>query len=283
MLFAAFACARFANESASLLLLGMYGLLVWVGDDPLTQTITLGLRGLMRWLAGVALISLLLLLPLETASIAATWPPGMGMLQMVAWHTAYGQAWLLRAGLTLVLLLAAWRGVSARWLLLWAVLQLAPLALSGHAAMQEGVPGWVHRVNHVLHLCCAGFWLGSMLVFLRYMAAVAIPAQRPLAIHALQRFSGAGHVAVAGVLLTGCINTALVLPQLPLPGASAWQSLLWLKVLVTGWMLGIAVVNRYRRVPRHEYAAVCRQTRLEIGLGLVALGLVAVLGLLSPV
>ena len=39
-------------------------------------------------------------------------------------------------------------------------LALLPLALSGHAAMEEGRTGLLHALNDMLHCLAAGFWLG---------------------------------------------------------------------------------------------------------------------------
>ena len=42
---------------------------------------------------------------------------------------------------------------------------LASLGLVGHAAMQTGAEGVLHRMNHAVHLLTAGAWLGGLIPF----------------------------------------------------------------------------------------------------------------------
>ena len=65
-----------------------------------------------------------------------------------------------------------------------------------------------------------------------------------------RRFSGVGHVAVAIVLLTGIVNTMLILGGLPTNFASPYQLLLAIKIALVLLMIGVALVNRYVAVPR---------------------------------
>lgn len=106
---------------------------------------------------------------------------------------------------------------------------------------------------------------------------------------ALRRFSTVGHAAVAIVLLTGVANTVLILGRWPGDFASPYRTLLAAKITLVLLMTGLAVLNRYGFVPRHAQRQtraideIGRATRGEIALGLGALGLVAVFGLLEPV
>ena len=64
-------------------------------------------------------------------------------------------------------------------------LALLPLALSGHAAMEEGRTGLLHALNDMLHCLAAGFWLGSLPVFLLILRRWTEPACRADATRAL--------------------------------------------------------------------------------------------------
>lgn len=54
-------------------------------------------------------------------------------------------------------------------LLLAGVLQLACMALIGHAAMRDGWPGLFQQLNHALHLIAAAFWTGGLVPLLLLM------------------------------------------------------------------------------------------------------------------
>jgi putative copper resistance protein D len=120
------------------------------------------------------------------------------------------------------------------------------------------------------------------------LRALCDPAHRSSAVRALSTLSQAGHVAVAGVLVTGAFNTALILGRLPTVAESPYQMLLAAKILLTLAMVMLAVDNRYRWVPRlkgqpdHALNAIRIRTLVEIALGVGVLALVAVLGLLEP-
>ena len=116
-----------------------------------------------------------------------------------------------------------------------------PLALSGHAAMEEGRTGLLHALNDMLHCLAAGFWLGSLPVFLLILRRWTEPACRADATRALMRFSTAGHVAVAVLLLGGVVNAVLILSPEGLDIASAYQQWLGLKVLLALAMTVLAI------------------------------------------
>src|SRR5262249_29402031 len=144
-------------------------------------------------------------------------------LAAVLFDTGFGQAWLCRAVLALALpvLAVAWprrigAAASATGLL------LASLALAGHAAMQNGVAGLLHRLHHAVPPLAGGFWLGALVPFLLCLPRLRDPELRRDAIQALRRFSGIGHIAVAAVLATGAVNAALVLGRFPTDWSSPY-------------------------------------------------------------
>ena len=218
---------------------------------------------------------------------ADTWNPAI--ISSVLFDTQFGQVWLWRLGFAGILLGVLAFGRDDRWpiVALLAALVLGSLGLVGHAVMRAGAFGLLNRLSHVIHLLAAGFWLGSLvplIICLRSMSDQAISENASVA---LRRFSGFGHVAVATVLVTGVINTWLVLGLLPINVSSPYQALLLAKIGLVAIMLGLALVNRYVLVPRlqnipYSLRLLRWSTIGEIILGLGAVGLVSVIGTLAP-
>jgi putative copper resistance protein D len=86
------------------------------------------------------------------------------------------------------------------------------------------------------------------------------PRWRPAAIAAMMRFSRYGHLAVAAVILTGIVNSLMILGW-SLPLESRYAQLLLLKVALVAVMVTIALINRYLLVPRFADAAAVAQQR----------------------
>lgn len=288
----AFALCRFLALSCSVILFGASAMLALSGSRGLSLAMEAALRRSLRAAAVVGALSVLCLLPLQAVSIAEDWQAAadLDMLATVAFQTRYGQAWCLRLLAILLLLAVILRANPGRNRLraLVAGAALLPLGLSGHAAMEEGWTGYAHAANDMLHSLAAGFWLGSLPVFLLLLRQWREPAHRPDALRALMRFSNAGHVAVAVLLITGVVNAALILRTASPDPASGYQQALAAKALLALAMVALAVVNRYRWVPRlraePEIALrhIRRNTIAELWAGAAVLLLVGLLGLLPP-
>jgi putative copper resistance protein D len=123
---------------------------------------------LFRLLSSAALIALLTAvgwLLLEAASMGDTWGDAIqpGTLRAVLTDTVFGQLWLARLPLALLVCLVAWFWQRSSFaLVLLSAALLASLALTGHAVMDLGWLSVVHPLNQALHLLAAGFWLGSL-------------------------------------------------------------------------------------------------------------------------
>ncbi|PFH09996.1 putative copper resistance protein D [Collimonas sp. PA-H2] len=244
-----------------------------------------------RVAALLALLTALAGLPLQASEIVGSWQAAVdpAVLQKLL-RTAIGQTWLFRMLPALLLLALSMlrQPGRLRGVVIGSGVLLASLALSGHAAMDQGMRGFLHGANHAVHLLCGGAWLGSLLPVLLCLRLLADPVARGDASLTLRRFSNAGHVAVAGVLLSGAINTMLVLGRWPTDWSSPYQLLLSLKILLTAAMVGLAILNRYVFVPRMKSAApaaiasIRRSTLIEICLGMAILALVSVFGMLEP-
>ena len=285
---AALATCRFVQDAAPLLLWGASAYLLWLVPEPLARTLQSRLRvgaGVAMALAAAATAAEL---PMEAASVGDGWRDALdpSVVGALLTSTSGGQAWMVQAaaaGLLVLFSLAPPRprlfgtaGASA--------LMLVGLSLTGHAVMQKGWLGAVHRANDALHVLSAGAWFGALVPVLLILPRPGRPAERAEAASALRRFSRAGHVAVALVLMTGVSNAALVLGRWPTNLRSPYEAMLATKIVAVAAMAVLAVVNRYLLVPRLPAAlpALRRATLTELPLALLAVALVAVFGLLDP-
>lgn len=189
------------------------------------------------------------------------------------------------AWITVVLALMQPRRVQGL-LLIFCVAQLLLLAGVGHAAMHDGAAGIFQRANHALHLLCAGSWLGGLLPLL-YCIQLSRGRWRQSAVYTMMRFSRYGHLAVAGVLLTGVINGWLIQGQL-VALDSLYGRMLLFKCALVLLMVAIALANRYVLVPRMRTGGspmqqlFIRTTQGEMVLGVLVLATVSLFATLEP-
>jgi Putative copper export protein len=192
---------------------------------------------------------------------------------------------LMLAWITVGLVLMRPRRVQGL-LLIFILIQLLLLAGVGHAAMHDGVTGVLQRANHALHLLCAASWLGGLLPLLGCMQ-LAQGSWRQPAIYTMMRFSRYGHLAVAGVVLTGVINGWLIQGQL-LAFDGLYGRMLLFKCALVMLMVAIALMNRYVLVPRMRTGKgpaqqlFIRMTQGEMVLGVLVLATVSLFATLEP-
>ena len=242
--------------------------------------------------ATVSALSAVLLLAVQAGVMGNGWPDVLHLdVWLLVLTTTFGDVWrwhMLMAALALLILLID--GLPGRLLL--AILLSGGLligqALIGHAAMHEGLRGFLQRTNHAVHLLSAAYWFGSLVPLLTCMAYTHLPATRPAAIVTLLRFSTFGHIAVALVVLTGIINSAMILGRWPIHLHSPYEFLLVCKAVLVLLMVGAAVYNRYRLVPQLALHADKTQRQMiavcwfEFGLALLVIALVSLFATLSP-
>lgn len=282
---------RFLHFCAAMLLFGssaFNGLVVpaRLRDDP--QPVQ---RRIDVALALSTVITMVVWLCLEAGEAGDGWEDIVNpdVLWSVLTATGFGAVWAFRLALGVLLLVAlALPANTRKWsMLVLSAALLASLGLVGHAAMEEGTVGWLHRLNHALHLLSAGFWIGCLPPLLGCLLQLR-GSSRPGLVETLKRFSGSGHIAVALVLITGIVNTWLILgvgwPNL----SSPYQLLLAIKVSLVATMVLIAVTNRYVIVPRlgdesRALRALAIGTIGEVALGAIVIGLVSAFATFDPV
>lgn len=224
-------------------------------------------------------------------------------LRALLGETSLGASWIVRVGSLIVAGTAAAllpRAPSPALGLIASAsaVALATLAWTGHGAMDEGTRGWVHLGADIAHLLAAGIWIGALVALLLLVTrrvAHVDEAHVRLSHRTLEGFSVVGSILVVVLVLTGVVNTWILvgpagLAELPF---DLYGQLLLAKLTIFGAMLALAAVNRFRLTPRLRDAigtgdhgsamsALRRSLALETAAGLVVLALVAWLGVLEP-
>jgi len=239
----------------------------------------------------VALVTAVVWLALESASMAddlsaATDPDAIGA---VLADTAFGHVWAAHLVLAAALVAVVAFGPRARWAAksLVSAALLASLGLVGHAAMQTGAEGVLHRANHAVHLLTTGAWIGGLVPFALCLRACERDDLRKDAVRAMTGFSFWGQLIVAAIVLTGVANIALTSGRPPIPPATPYRALLVTKIIIVAIMIAFALFNRFILTPRLKASAKALATlRLtsvaEIALGSLVVALVSVFALLDP-
>jgi len=275
---------------AAMLAFGASAYLWLYAPDNFRRALSPAVRRLTISASLVALVSAIVWLSLEAASMADDWSAATDpeMVATVLTDTSFGHAWIARLVLAAALVVAVFaRRDDWRMIAILSALLLASLALVGHAAMQSGAVGFFHRANHALHLLTIGAWLGGLVPFLLCLREYAGAALRREAVDAMMRFSFFGHFVVAAIVATGIVNIALTSGRAPWPPTTPYRVLLDAKIVIVAVMIALAVFNRYGLVPRLKYSASVLTALRAISLVNVALGtlvvaLVSLFALLDP-
>lgn len=280
---------RFIHFTALMLVFGsaLYG--AWLAPASVRRLMSRRFLRLQQHAALWSFLSALLMLAIQAGLMGSGW---QDVISVSVWgavlHTQFGGVWLWQIVLALVTLIAALlmpRNLSRLFVLL-TLAQFALLTGIGHATLHTGVIGALQQTNHALHLICAAAWFGGLLPVI-YCMRIARGRWQQQAVYTLMRFSRYGHLAVAGVLLTGIANM-LFIQGVALPWRTAWGQLLLLKCALVLLMVAIALVNRYLLVPRmrQENRRVTVyfiwMTKIEWGIGAVVLAIVSVFATLEP-
>ncbi|MBV8736302.1 MAG: copper homeostasis membrane protein CopD [Alphaproteobacteria bacterium] len=233
--------------------------------------------------------------------VAAT--VSQGLVAIVLQRTRFGQVWMVRAVLAVILaallsLPRGWRGRLWNWGgLAFAAGLLASLAWAGHGGATPGRPGDLHLAADMLHLLAAGAWVGSLIPLALFLAGAwqnADPGARTLR-RVVTRYSVLAATSVGVLFAGGLANTWFLAGSTPALIGTDYGRLLLAKVAIFVTMVTIGSVNLLRMLPRlaptaaegapRQRAALShlrRNALVEAGLGLAVLGIVAVLGILPP-
>jgi copper resistance protein D len=176
-----------------------------------------------------------------------------------------------------------------------AISLVGALAFAGHASAGSDIEGVVHLSADVLHLIAAAAWLGSLLplaLLLNAAHAKGDASSIAIARIATQRFSSLGVTSVGTLVITGIVNSWILVGSVDALVATGYGRLLSLKLLLFLVMLSIAAINRLLLTPAlieeggESGNAALRNLRnnsvTEATLGLIILYLVGILGTLPP-
>lgn len=220
-------------------------------------------------------------------------------LSVVLQETGQGAAFkvqLLALAAAAVGLALFGEGARRGWLVAGAAgVALGSMAWTGHAGATEALPGTLHRFADVVHLLAAAAWIGALAMLLRAIAAAKAGAAVARARAALAAFAVAGSVIVSLIILTGLVNSLMIvgLAGLPLLPHTLYGQLLIAKLGLFALMLFLASLNRWRLTPRlaprpddgdpsRAVARIRTSLMVEAGAAITILALVAWLGTLAP-
>jgi putative copper resistance protein D len=307
---------RFLHYAATVLLEGTFVfwcLIAWPAFHRAKAAQALQAR-LDRGLFGLAWASLLVALASGAAWLVmvASSMSGMplaavlrgGVVGIVLTQTHFGEDWILRAALVIVLAacLAAhgWtRKHVAGWIgLLASAAFIASLAWAGHGAATEDVPfDAIHLPADILHLLAAGAWLGALLPLVMLLAQArrdSSPEAVDVARAATLRFSVLGLSCVGTLVVTGVVNTWFLSGTVPALLGTLYGQLLLVKIALFVTMIALASVNQRRLLPLLADVAsdaalrlravgeVARNASIEASIGVFVIAVVSIIGILPP-
>lgn len=251
-----------------------------------------------RFLFGIAVVVGLTTVAWAAASLAHMADDIGAIGDWYAWsafffETSFGNVWILRIGLSALLLLATL--IPPRRPALYAAITLsAGLLVSqawiGHPAALPSQIRWLVTAGFSLHVLSAGAWIGGLAPLAFALNSVSGDSQqdRRAACHLLERFSIVGLVAVSVILLGGVVNAAAHIANLSSLLSSSWGHALIIKLALVGVMLGLASLNRFVLMPRlslgeaKALVSLRRSVAAEQATGLLVLAATAALGMLDP-
>ena len=313
---------RWAHFAAAMVLIGVFSFRLFVGDPAFREAaraecgvdrrpFTARLARIAFGTLGLTFLSGTLWLLLQ-ASVMSGRPVSAvfhgGVVPTVILGTQVGHAWLGRTGLlTILAIVLVFRRKPLRngsrallsIALALSAAELSALVWAGHAGAARGAWGAAEQAADAVHLVAAGIWLGG----LGPLALLLATARREgderwllVARIAATRFSTLGILSVASLLATGITSSWFWVGDTAALLGTDYGRCLLLKLGFFAAMVGVASVNHIRWVPRLASAPATlgsepawetihelqRNTAIEAGLGVLILGIVAVLGILPP-
>ena len=247
------------------------------------------LRRILAAVAVVLAINALVMLLSEASAMGGAWAAAVDpkIVGQVLLNTGFGTVWRWHLGLVVITGIAFVTAPMDRpWTTIVAGALLASLAFIGHAAMIDGLVGDVRRLNHAIHLLAAGAWLGGLIPL--GLTLTKSRFQSATAAITLRRFSLYGTVAVALILTTGVVNTAVLVGGAKglVPSPYLWT--LSAKIGLVVAMISFAFVNRFYLTPTlgSDAAKIAGRLRrsiaLELVVGLAIILIASLLGTLAP-
>ncbi|QWC57830.1 copper homeostasis membrane protein CopD [Erythrobacter sp. 3-20A1M] len=296
---------RLLQYLGAMLLMGASLFFLYSGGPaaPWTGMLTRSRRLLLIVTAAVLAVASLSAVVAQSSLFAGSLAGGLDAdaLRAVGFGMDLGKAALVRAAaaiiaLALLIILPVGR---VSWMAIAALGTVATVSLAwlGHAAASEGPLASVHLASDILHVTAAAVWIGALFGFLQLLLACPRSEDDGQEVYAaLHGFSGIGSAMVAILLLTGLINSWVLVGPDNIPGlwTTRYGQLLIVKIVFFGVMIGLATANRFRLTPalgdalcdeeptRQMISSLRRSIALEMVLGIAVLFLVAWFGTMEP-
>jgi putative copper export protein len=233
------------------------------------------------------------------SSLGEAWDNGA--LNTLLFETHAGLVWWIRLALVTALLLNVCalaifdKHTRQRWLNATGLVLASAVLISatwlGHAAADPSDLGPLHIAVHVTHMLAAATWLGGLLPFALLLSQAHRSATSTEIVIAHQigiRFGNLAQLAVGALLLSGIVNTGLVVDSARDLLTGAFPGLLATKIGLLLIMLILAAENRRRLVPNLASNGPAPATRLrrnvigELALGGLILLIAGALGITAP-
>jgi len=220
--------------------------------------------------------------------------------------TQFGHIWLFRVIVSLVFGIILWvmartsgrRSFLQTTLVGLSVIELVSLAWAGHATASPGPFGIVHLLGDALHLLTSAFWPGALVPLAAFLFLLLKSSQVEaigLAAPVVRRFSASSLIAVAGMALTGLLNSIFMVGSFRALLTSAYGQILVAKLILFLAMIGFGAWNLFLLKPRmiaielpvnlaqkRAVHLLLRNVLWEIGLGTLVILIVGLLGITPP-
>jgi copper transport protein len=236
----------------------------------------------LRFAAGGMVVSIVGLLLLAGAQRATADTTLRGLLE-----TSVGTALIWR-GVALagagVALAVAWRAPGLRRVAMAAAAGAAVAAIVVHVAAGHAAAGsWSSTASiaaQSAHFAAAGVWIGGLAALL--LGVRGRPSDEKAA--AVRRFAAIAFGALVLILLTGTFRAVDELTGWGQLATSGYGRAVTAKVVLIGLITVVAARNRRSSVPaaRSDLRPLRKSGRIEVGLGVAALAVAALLGPLAP-
>ena len=221
--------------------------------------------------------------------------------------TQFGHVWLFRVIVSLIFGIFLWvvgrtsrrRGFLQTSLAGLSVIELVSLVWAGHGAASPGPFGTVHILGDALHLLTSAFWPGALAPLAAFLFLLLKSSQVEaigLAAPVVRRFSASSLIAVAGMALTGLLNSIFMVGSFRALLTNTYGQVLVCKLVLFAAMVGFGAWNLFLLKPRiaidiptvnipEQKSAVrllLRNVLWEIGLGTLVILIVGLLGITPP-
>lgn len=243
-----------AIQCALAVMLGALASVFWLrrGTSPWARVVTRKSRLTFAFGILFAVAASLVMLWLQSAVMSdGSFAEAGPMVPMMLKETHFGHAWLVGiAALLAAGIAATLRGTRALCL---AALGTSAFALTRSVVSHAGAQGDFSLKVGVdwLHLMLTSLWVGMVLmgVFVALRQTTRIRAEQNDAARWIASLSQAATAGLVGILLTGALKAWWATPSLGELTASAYGSVLLVKVLLVEGAIALGGFNRFRVMP----------------------------------